>query len=469
MDSVTFRAVAYAPGMRRSLLSTSTSYQLQAAAPTFDPDGGVFEVVREVRILPTTDDEDAPRAVIHYTLDGSEPDLNSPLYVGQVELRNVSNITIRARVWNPSEWREDKRTIGSTSFETGMFPSNVSVSKLFTVKERLPQVQVNIRGELDPMVLKGGNPPLAPKTYIGAATITLRIDDALAGIWFAFAKSLHTVESWTRYTGTFSVSEVGMHWMHVKGRRNGYTDSIPVTEGFDVVERIRVVEPNKAFLDTVQPQRYKYYTLNLTEVGTDVTVSVNKFYGSVDLFLSARQRRPNVHNHSLSAVSFVEEGGQGGTRLLAMHTETHLGLEVVRIPFRNSTCPLCPYTYPTPIVVGILGRGASPTTMLVSINLETAPVARLSLLYHKAVEIGKWTYFRLYVGNGPEPTRRGLVARVWQRPKAFVGLRIALRQSQHPTSDLAGTPYTMFGTADGYYELTVPVNTPSREPWFLGI
>ena len=51
------------------------------------------------------------------------------------------------------------------------------------------------------------------------------------------------------------------------------------------------------------------------------------------------------------------EGGEGGTRLLALHTEASLGLQV--IAERESACPFCPYS--TPIVVGILGAGISAT------------------------------------------------------------------------------------------------------------
>ena len=51
------------------------------------------------------------------------------------------------------------------------------------------------------------------------------------------------------------------------------------------------------------------------------------------------------------------EGGEGGTRLLALHTEASLGLQV--IAERESACPFCPYS--TPIVVGIFGTGISAT------------------------------------------------------------------------------------------------------------
>ena len=108
-------------------------------------------------------------------------------------LRNVTNITIRARVWYPGEWREDGRLPATTSWvEGGMLPSNTTVSRLFTVKPRLllPAMPV-ISGETDPMVLKGGNPPIPEKTFIGTATLLLSIGDPLAKIWYAIAPSVN--------------------------------------------------------------------------------------------------------------------------------------------------------------------------------------------------------------------------------------------------------------------------------------
>ena len=77
IGSVTFRAVAYVPGLRRSLLATSTAFQLKADVPIILPDGGEYEVVQQVRILATTDADGDARAVIHYTLDGTVQILKS--------------------------------------------------------------------------------------------------------------------------------------------------------------------------------------------------------------------------------------------------------------------------------------------------------------------------------------------------------------------------------------------------------
>ena len=106
-----------------------------------------------------------------------------------------------------------------------MLASNVTVSKGFTVKDRLPlPAMPAIYGEDDPMVLKGGNPPLAPKTFVGTAFITLRIADPLAELWFSLAESVGEAAEWRRYNGSLAVSEVGIHWIRIKGIRRGYTN-----------------------------------------------------------------------------------------------------------------------------------------------------------------------------------------------------------------------------------------------------
>ena len=114
--------------------------------------------------------------------------MTSSLYAGSIILRNVSNVTLRARVWQPGAFEQGKSgaleadgrvegLVGTSglpgwageraSWVPGMAPSEVAVSMPFTVKERLPEpAWPSISGEVDPMVLKGGNPPLAAKAII---------------------------------------------------------------------------------------------------------------------------------------------------------------------------------------------------------------------------------------------------------------------------------------------------------------
>ncbi len=60
-----------------------------ASAPVFSPDGGTFSNSVTVTLSSATDG-----AVIHYTLDGSQPDANAPVYSGGLQL--TANATISA-------------------------------------------------------------------------------------------------------------------------------------------------------------------------------------------------------------------------------------------------------------------------------------------------------------------------------------------------------------------------------------
>ncbi|MHB9116106.1 MAG: DUF7402 domain-containing protein, partial [Thermoleophilia bacterium] len=61
----------------------------QAETPTITPNGGSFEGSVEVTLASTT-----PEAVIHYTLDGSDPTLDSPVYGGPFSL--TASATVKA-------------------------------------------------------------------------------------------------------------------------------------------------------------------------------------------------------------------------------------------------------------------------------------------------------------------------------------------------------------------------------------
>ena len=70
------------------------------ATPTFNPSGGTYSIFAAVTISTTTDD-----AIIRYTIDGSEPSLNSLVYSNFIT--TFTTITIKAQAyksgWTPSE------------------------------------------------------------------------------------------------------------------------------------------------------------------------------------------------------------------------------------------------------------------------------------------------------------------------------------------------------------------------------
>ncbi|GEM_PF-285598 len=76
---------------------------LPSLPPSFSREGGFYENKVKVYLY-----SKAPEAVIHYTLDGSEPGLSSPLYQGPIEIS--SNTVLRAAAWEPGHLRSEVRT-----------------------------------------------------------------------------------------------------------------------------------------------------------------------------------------------------------------------------------------------------------------------------------------------------------------------------------------------------------------------
>jgi len=72
------------------------------STPTFNPPGGVYNDSIDVVISCNL-----PGAVIHYTMDGSNPDENSPIFSVPIHLAQDTLIVIKAKAyktdWNPSE------------------------------------------------------------------------------------------------------------------------------------------------------------------------------------------------------------------------------------------------------------------------------------------------------------------------------------------------------------------------------
>lgn len=70
------------------------------ATPIFDPASGLYSMVAFVTISSATDD-----ATIRFTIDGTDPDLNSLVYSNVITLLTTTTIKARAYKsgWTPSE------------------------------------------------------------------------------------------------------------------------------------------------------------------------------------------------------------------------------------------------------------------------------------------------------------------------------------------------------------------------------
>jgi hypothetical protein len=98
--------------------NSCTCYSGYSNAVSFSPDGGYFSVAQTVSMS-------APQGTIHYTLNGDEPTVNSPVYFAPVTISQTQ--VLRARV-----------------FENGILPGNIS-SKTYIINEdsHLPLLSIS--------------------------------------------------------------------------------------------------------------------------------------------------------------------------------------------------------------------------------------------------------------------------------------------------------------------------------------
>ncbi len=84
----TLRAVTSAQGYLQSAVSSATfTFLTQTPAPTFSPAAGTYTSPQAVTIS-----ESAPSSVIYYTVDGSTPTVNSPVYKGPITVSATETV-----------------------------------------------------------------------------------------------------------------------------------------------------------------------------------------------------------------------------------------------------------------------------------------------------------------------------------------------------------------------------------------
>ena len=111
------KAIAFSEKAEPSYVTESVAYIIHAAAPTVNPLGGVYDDSVDVTLESTT-----PDAVIHFTLDGTDPDVTSPQYHGPFVIRETDKI-IKAIAVHPS-----------------LVSSKISESPKFVIKASPPQM-----------------------------------------------------------------------------------------------------------------------------------------------------------------------------------------------------------------------------------------------------------------------------------------------------------------------------------------
>ncbi|HOW71053.1 MAG TPA: chitobiase/beta-hexosaminidase C-terminal domain-containing protein [Phycisphaerae bacterium] len=92
----TLKAKAWKTGLTLSALKSASYTLLSVATPAFSPDGGWYEGVSNVNVTVTCD---TAGAVIHYTLDGTDPTESSPAVASGSTVTVPLPSLLKARAW----------------------------------------------------------------------------------------------------------------------------------------------------------------------------------------------------------------------------------------------------------------------------------------------------------------------------------------------------------------------------------
>ncbi len=437
MGTITIRAVAFKAGMRESLVATSTAFQLQATAPEIFPDGGSYNVSAQFSIFFICDEEKGDVCTVRYTLDGSEPDATSPEYSVPVTLSNASGTVVRAALW-----------------VLGMERSNVTTSQAFFVLPKLDTPIIHPAGTQCGFALlqrcSSGH-----VQYDTSVNVSISAADPNATIYFTLDASLKYQFNYREYTGPLQLG-AGVHRVTAFVRRPGWTDSERVTGVFEVLQAIEPLGFGQQRVTTLSPGRYLFYRLNVTNVRSDIVVSVTSFFGQADIALSAHVKRP-MEIHGDNRVYWSRAAAGQGSRLSILHTDFDFDVDEV-----NGTA----------VYVSIRGASAVPTQLLLAASVDISPVIRLSEIYQANVDYGKWRYFKFYMGQrspGSEPMRNSLNIQVVQSLQLPIGVRVAFKEGGRPTdSDMSVVLNTATGNDKGVFDLRVPVSQRA-EVYYVGV
>ena len=172
----------------------------QAAAPTFNPNGGTFTGSVDVAISTTT-----AGATIRYTTDGSDPDATSTQYTNPVHL--AATTTLKAR-----------------AFKTGLTDSEVG-SATFNVNSLPGQVDTPV---FDP---DGG-------TFLHSVGVAISSATAGATIRYTTDGSTPTSSQGTVYAGVFQLTASAT--VNAVAYKSGMADSAVASAAFVVKSTMRV-------------------------------------------------------------------------------------------------------------------------------------------------------------------------------------------------------------------------------------
>jgi hypothetical protein len=221
--SETLKAFAGSSGYGNSIIA-SASYVIASsmtAAPTFSLAGGEYKSAQTLTISDTT-----PGALIHYTIDGTTPTINSPFYSGPI------------MIWSSVPLTETIKAIASAS---GYVPSAVT-SATFVL---MPLVNT-------PTFLPAGG------SYASGQTVTIYDTTPGAIIYYTIDGTAPNTGS-PKYSGPITVP--GTEVLQAFAGSGGYGNSVIVSATYTIASSITV-----APVFSLASGTYKYaQTLTITD------------------------------------------------------------------------------------------------------------------------------------------------------------------------------------------------------------
>ena len=180
--------------MNVSFTLTTPSSSRKVSTPTINPEGGTFSGSQTVIIsCPTAG------AAIHYTLDASTPDKNSPLYESPLSL--TANTTLKA-----------------IAIKEGMENSEV-VQEVYTRQEQVATPIINPEGG----------------TFSGSQTVMISCPTAGAAIHYTIDGSIPTTSS-PLYSNTFTITTDTM--VKAIAQKSGWEDSALAEATFSLLQEV---------------------------------------------------------------------------------------------------------------------------------------------------------------------------------------------------------------------------------------
>ena len=280
-SSETLEAIAIAPGFSSSAV-TSATYTIStlAATPIFSIAGATYNVPQTLTFSDVT-----AGAIIHYTLDGSAPTVNSPVFTNPITIDSTEYISAAA-------------------IAPGYKMSYVA-NGMFTMAAAAPQTN------------------LAAGIYTGTQTITLSTITPRAAIFYTLDGSTPTTQS-AVYAGPITIKASAT--INAMAGRMGYSNSAVVSSAYVITSgsALPVFSPAAGTYPTTQlvtitdatPNSTIYYTLD----GTTPTTQSTIYAGAITVGA----------NQTLNAQAFVN-GAQGSPIATAAYVISHASM----VPFAN--------------------------------------------------------------------------------------------------------------------------------------